>query len=224
MLKTSLVDQLYHILKERIMNLELKLGQKIDMQKIANEFGISQTPARDVLNRLVQEGLVKLVPRVGYYVMSLSPEDLTEIYDLRKMFECHALKSAINDTNEDKLREIKRISENMRGETGRKIKKAKFDEIDLRLHSLIINSTRNKRLKDLFLQVYGFVKISLWLGFDLDRALKEHIELIDALLEKNLPKSTRILEKHINNSVREARRLLRRYSMAKNKIFTANEV
>lgn len=224
MLKASLVDQLDHILKERIMNLELKLGQKMDTQKIANEFGISQTPVRDVLNRLVQEGLVRLVPRVGYYMVNLSSEDLTEIYDLRKMFECHVLKSAINGINKDELKEIKQRSEEVQGETDRKRKKAKFDEIDLKLHSLIISSARNKRLKDLFLQIYNFVRISLWLGLDLDRALKEHIELINAILEKNVSKSIQLLGKHIDNSLKEARQLLERYAIDKNKIFTADEV
>lgn len=222
MLKASLVDQLHHIFKERIMNLELELGQKIDMQKITNEFGISQTPVRDAFNRLVQEGLVRLVPRVGYYVVSLSREDITEIYDLRKMFECHALKSAINGIDEDKLRRIKQRSEEVQEETDRKRKKAKFDEIDLKLHSLIISSARNKRLRDLFLQIYNFVKISLWLGLDLDRALKEHIELINAILEKNVSRSIQLLEKHIDNSVKEARQLLKRHAITKNKIFTAD--
>jgi len=216
MLKASLVDQLHHIFKERIMSLELELGQKIDMQTIAKEFGISQTPVRDALNRLVQESLVRLVPRVGYYVVSLSSEDLREIYDLRKMFECHVLESAINDINEDELRKIRQRSEEIQGETDRKRKKAEFDEIDLKLHSLIISSARNKRLRDLFLQIYNFVRISLWLGLDLDRALKEHIELINAILEKNVSKSIQLLGKHIDNSLKEARRLLERYVITKN--------
>ncbi len=215
MLKASLVDQLHHIFKERIMNLELELGQKIDMQKIAEEFGISQTPVRDALNRLVQESLVRLVPRVGYYVVSLSSEDLREIYDLRKMFECHVLESAINDINEDELRKIRQKSEEVQGETDRKRKKAEFDKTDLKLHSLIISSARNKRLRELFLHVYNFVRISLWLGLDLDRGLKEHIELINAILEKNVSKSIQLLGKHIDNSLKEARRLLERYAIAK---------
>ena len=78
MLKENLVEQLYEIIKERIINLEMKLGQKINIQEISNEFNVSQTTIRDVLIRLSHEGLVTIAPRVGYFVIKASAEDLEE--------------------------------------------------------------------------------------------------------------------------------------------------
>ena len=213
MLRGSLVDQLYEIIKDRILNLELKLGQRINTQQIAGKFKISQTPVRDVLNRLAKDGLIKVVPRIGYYVVDPSSKDLREVYDLRKMFECYALRSGIENIDRKKLEKIKKRCEELRDKGDKKRKKAKFDETDRELHQLIINSSKNKRLQSLFSQIYGFVKISISLGVDLDRALPEHLDVINALLEKNLQKSIEALERHIDASAEEATQLFKRYSI-----------
>ena len=202
MLKSSLVDQLYDIIKERIVSLQLKLGKKIDVQKLAEEFGVSQMPVRDTLNRLSQNGLVNTRARVGYYVIKLSSEDMREIYDLRLMFELHALKTAVNDIKTDKLEKVDQGMRDLQKETNKERKKIKFGKLDRELHLLIIRNCNNQRLQKLFSQIYDFVKISQYLypdsGFEED--LKEHGALLESLLQRNLSKATKRLSQHINNA------------------------
>jgi DNA-binding GntR family transcriptional regulator len=212
-----LVDQLYEIIKERIVSLQLKLGEKIDVQKLAEEFGVSQTPVRDALNRLSQNGLVNTRARVGYYVVDLSEEDITEIYDLRKMFEGYVLESAIENIDFNELRQVKRKMEEIQQETDEKIKKAKFDETDRELHLLIIKNSNNKKLQNLFSQIYDFVRISISMGVEWKTSLKEHIALIDALQEKDLTKAEEILKEHIDNSRDNAIKALESSSHGYNK-------
>lgn len=85
-------------------------------------------------------------------------------------------------------------------EPDEKIRKAKFDETDRELHLLIIKNSNNKRLHNLFSQTYDFVRISISMGVKWEKSLKEHIALVDALLEKDLPRAKEILKEHINNS------------------------
>lgn len=200
MLISSLVDQIYDIVKERIVSLQLKLGEKIDVQKLAEEFGVSQTPIRDALNRLSQNGLINTRARVGYYVTDPSVEDIMEIYDLREMFESYALESAIENIKFDELRQLKRKMEEIQKETDEKTGKTKFNETDRELHLLIIKNSNNKRLQSLFSQIYDFVRISISMGVEWKKSLKEHIALVDALQEKDLTGAKEILKEHINNS------------------------
>ena len=92
----TMIDKIYTEIKNRIIRLEFKFNQKVNIQKISQEFGVSQTPIRDALNSLVKDGLVYVKPRVGYFVFKLTKKDLSEIYEVRKMIECFSLGKSIN--------------------------------------------------------------------------------------------------------------------------------
>ena len=199
-IETNLVDQIYNILREKIINLELKLGQRIDIKGLAEEFGVSQTPVREALNRLTKDRLVNVIPRRGYYVVKLSAEDMEEIYDIRKIFESYALESAIKNIEVNKLRKLKqRMMEQLQGEVTEQRRKTKF-ETDKKLHLLIIQSSYNKKLKEMYSQIYDFVKISQRMNPRFKKSLEEHIALIDAILEKDLEKARKLLMLHIDNA------------------------
>lgn len=210
MLKGSVVEQLYDILRERIVNLEIKLGEKINTQEIANEFNISQTPVRDVLSRLAHEGLVDVIPRIGYYVTKPSPEDLAEIYELRKMFECYALHSAVQNIDVNKLSCLKQKMKKIQKEKTLKKKISAYRKADAEFHSSIVRSANNnKRFRNLFSQIYNLVRVSQSVGLNWDTGLKEHISLIDAILEKNKDKASKTLETHLENAQKRGMRALK---------------
>ena len=211
MLTSSLVDQLYDIMKEKIVSLQLKLGEKIDVQELAEQFGVSQTPVRNALNRLSQNGLVNTRARVGYYVVNLSAEDITEIYDLRRMFEGYALEATIENIEFDELRRLKQKMERIQGKIDKKT--TEFEETDRELHLLIIKNSNNKRLQSLFSQIYDFVRISISMGLEWKESLKEHIALVEALQEKDLARAKEILKKHIDNSRDNAIKALQNSSL-----------
>ena len=211
MLTSSLVDQLYDIMKEKIVSLQLKLGEKIDVQELAEQFGVSQTPVRNALNRLSQNGLVNTRARVGYYVVNLSAEDITEIYDLRRMFEDYALEATIENIKFDELRRLKQKMQRIQGKIDEKT--TEFEETDRELHLLIIKNSNNKRLQSLFSQIYDFVRISISMGLEWKESLKEHIALVEALQEKDLARAKEILKKHIDNSRDNAIKALQNSSL-----------
>jgi len=199
-IEANLVNQICDILREKIINLELKLGQRIDIKKLAEEFEVSQTPIREALNKLIKDGLVTINPRRGYYVVKLLAKDMEEIYDLRKMFESYALESGIKNIEVNKLRKLKqKMIEQLQGEVTKQRRKVKF-ETDKKLHLLIIQSSYNKKLKEMYSQIYNFVKISQRMNPRFKKSLEEHIALIDAILEKDLEKAKKLLMLHIDNA------------------------
>jgi len=200
MIKNGLVEQVYGIIKDKIINLELNLGQRIDIQKIAAELGISQTPVREALNRLVKDRLISINPRKGYYVTDISPEDMEEIYDIRRIFEVYALDSAIENIDLHKLRKLKqKMEEELRGKITRKKRKTKF-EIDKQLHLLIVNSSKNKKLKEMYYEIYDFIKIFQRMNPGFKETLEEHITLIDTIIKKDTEEAKKLLAVHIENA------------------------
>ena len=75
----SITDQIYNIIKNRILMQEYKLGSKIDMNELAEEHEISIMPVRDALKRLSNQGLVTNKSRVGFFVRKFSEEEIRNI-------------------------------------------------------------------------------------------------------------------------------------------------
>jgi DNA-binding GntR family transcriptional regulator len=87
---TALSEKVYLILRTKILYHELKFGEKLLIDEIAHQLGVSRTPVKDAVNRLALEGLVEKVPRRGTFVTTLTLQDVVEILDLRLLLELYA--------------------------------------------------------------------------------------------------------------------------------------
>ncbi len=74
---------------------ELKPGERIRQEALAETLGASLIPVREALKTLQAEGQVTYVPRRGYFVTELHFEELVEIYGLRRILETEAVHRAI---------------------------------------------------------------------------------------------------------------------------------
>jgi len=198
---STIIDKIYNILKKRIINLEFKFNQKLNVKEIAQQFGVSQTPIRDALNNLVKDELVFVKPRVGYFIIKFTKNDLCEIYEVRKMIECFALENTINLNNKifkkyyekalkikDKLSKFENYDE--------------FNILDRDVHLNIVEESRNKQLIKMFFRIYSFVQISQNFDNTGERSLKEIdsiILLLEKILNKDILNAKAILREHIEN-------------------------
>ena len=199
MINQTVVDKIYNKLKEDIINLEVKLGERVYIKKISEDFDISQTPIREALSRLVKDGLIVYKPRKGYYVIQITCEDMEEIYDLRRMIEGYALEKGIKNIDQNKLKEILQKGIEMQKEPLKPKKPLKFCILDRELHITIVNSCLNGMIYKMYLQIYPLISISQQLDPLYERSMEEHILLINEILKGNVEKAKEILDKHIEN-------------------------
>ncbi|KQW53708.1 hypothetical protein ASC77_05445 [Nocardioides sp. Root1257] len=83
----SLVDRVTDELHRAILNGDIKPGAAVSIVELCEQFDVSHIPVREALRRLESEGLVSLRPGRSALVASLSPEDLADIYRLRRVIE-----------------------------------------------------------------------------------------------------------------------------------------
>ncbi len=93
-------------LRAMIVAGELRPGQRVNQDHIAELIGLSVAPLREALRVLEQEGQVTYRPRRGYFVTELRAEDLEEIYELRGLLDGHAARRALPTLDEDALERI----------------------------------------------------------------------------------------------------------------------
>jgi len=207
-LNKSLVDRLEEIISEKILGAELKLAQKINVVELKTEFGTSVTPIRDALNRLTQRGLVTISPRVGYYVKNLTIKDIEDVYNLRGILEIGALEKAINNIKKEELNSHTKMTLQLRNKVISGSKGVKFLREESP-HLLLINNCENKKLQEAYFKIYDYIEILLSMDPKGKETFDEHLQLIDALKNKDLKSAQKALKKHIENSKQTALRLIK---------------
>lgn len=129
-------------LREAILKGYLKPGEKIDQNEVAELLGVSRSPVRDALKKLAAEGLVQIHPYRGAIVAELSPEELDEIYMLRRTLEGLAARLAAAHIDEECLVVLREILQAM-DETE---DADKWIELNYRFHHTIYEAAKRPRL------------------------------------------------------------------------------
>src|SRR5690606_19198359 len=78
-----------------ILSGELPPDTQLEEQSLSERLGISRTPLRDAILKLIQDGLVVGIPYKGNFVKRFSPEEVEEIYEIRKLLEVKAIQLAV---------------------------------------------------------------------------------------------------------------------------------
>ncbi|MCA9555343.1 MAG: GntR family transcriptional regulator [Myxococcales bacterium] len=97
------------LLKQDILSGALPPGAELSQPALAGRFGVSRIPVRDALRDLAGQGLVEVIPNRGAYVISLSADEVREIYDLRILLECDCLARAAEKIQPKDFTEIERV-------------------------------------------------------------------------------------------------------------------
>jgi len=79
----SSVDRIYDQLKQMAMTYQFRPGEPLNEVELAASFGVSRTPLREVLNRLMAEGLLDFVPRKGFSCKPLDTQRVFDLYEVR---------------------------------------------------------------------------------------------------------------------------------------------
>ena len=199
----SLVDQIYSVLRDRIIEVTMEPGTRIVVQRLIEEFEVSETPVRVALAKLAHEGFVKLLPRRGYFVIKLTKKDLKEIYDLRILLESYAIDTATENMDPAKLKKIYRDFERLRETNNSKRREKESLKIDEGFHLEIVRNCDNKRAQELFYRIYDFVRISQKMHKRIDQDIGEHTAIVRVLLDKKKEEAEKLLVQHLENA-REA--------------------
>ena len=102
-------DRVYEAVKARVIARDFPQGERIYLQPIADELGVSTMPVREAFNRLAAEDLVIKAPRKGFIAKTLSEEDLLGHYELTRLLLVNELE-ALDAARRRKLTEFEPIA------------------------------------------------------------------------------------------------------------------
>ena len=97
------------LLEEAILEGELKPGERLRAEALAQRFGTSRTPIREALLQLEAHGLVEVEPNRGAVVKTFDREDLRDLYEVRALIEPHAAARAAKRIDADSLQRLEAL-------------------------------------------------------------------------------------------------------------------
>lgn len=188
----------YRKIKERIIECEYAPGTIINEVQICEQLGISRTPVREAISRLESEGFIKVLPKKGIYVIDISLNDVMQIFQVRLEIEPFTLRLAAPRLPREELlafreRIVKNDTEVHDG-----------FRLDAALHLFFIEHCGNRFLIDMMRQVFAQNNRVTISTHQNEAALneqlqKEHLALIDLMLEGRVEEATAAMETHIRS-------------------------
>ncbi|WP_289041182.1 GntR family transcriptional regulator [uncultured Zobellia sp.] len=194
----ELSDQAYNMVRAMIISKELKPGQKIVQDKLAEDLGISRTPLRTALQMLEGEGLIDSVPRRGVIVKEFSDYEIVEIYECRAALEGVAIRLFTERATVGEIASLKSMFKPfLQGE----IDLEEYKRVDAEFHVAIMKGSKNEYLHRLFRQ--GNLLVSMdaigLLRFP-DETLAEHMNIIDAIEKRDADLAESLAKLHLNKT------------------------
>lgn len=196
-------NEVYEILKERILYNQLKPGERLIETKIAKELDVSRTPVREALKQLEQEELVTYYPRRGSIVSEVSVRDGMDLYDIREYLEVLAVQDICVRSSNEEIEEMGLVIEEM----DRKYEEKDYEALEKLMFDWtfgILNYIPNEHLSNFLGQIYQKLqrigKLSLNNEKEIILAYEETKRLYRAIKLKDIEESKKLAKIHVINA------------------------
>jgi len=198
-------NTIYKELKTKIMSGKLLPGSSLVEREISDEYSISRTPVREILWRLASDGLLEQEPSRGYIIRKISLEEIFNIFQSREGVEGMATRLACQKGDAKFFSKINEIR--------KKIKEVDIEKntqegvfFGRNLHDLIITTANNNflsefynKLRDLTALTRNITQKSVFIE---KKSQELHLEIINALEERDEEKSEYCMREHLRTTCR----------------------
>ncbi|WP_407332845.1 GntR family transcriptional regulator [Enterovibrio sp. 27052020O] len=191
---------------EAIVSGKFASGSKISEPELSRELGVSRGPLREAMMRLESMGLVERVPHVGARVVAISAAQLSDIYAVREALEGMAIRQACQHITAQEIEALKKLLHRHQQHIDDVDGATYFHQQgDFDFHYRIIQASRNDKLISLLCdELYHLVRMyrtqSTRTQSRPERALDEHVQILNALEERDADLAEMLMRRHIKRS------------------------
>jgi DNA-binding GntR family transcriptional regulator len=205
----SIREQIYEAIQKSIVNNIYKPGEELQIDRLAEEFGVSTTPIREALIRLESSGLVHLIPNKGARVTAFREGDIRDTWEVRKLLEPYAAGlTAELDVNPE-IQELNAAFDVLeKGPQDGNL----YIQSDIRLHELLYVHLSNELLKETLHNILQRSMRMRYFAEDVSKmhdqvvreVISEHKQILQALAAKDREKTVEAVHRHIENGEQRA--------------------
>lgn len=199
--QTTLADQAYKVIRGRILNGDMALGEFVREQDVSAALGVSRTPVREALGRLASEGFLERIPHRGFRVPEEPLDTLLELYPIVSALELLAGRLALPQLTADDVAGLRSINRELAdsiesGDVRRRI------ELNNRFHHFLCERSGSGRLSDLLDDLRSQLsRLEHWFYSQQNRteeSIAQHDELIQAIEAGDHERALAVLESNMS--------------------------
>lgn len=193
----------YHTIRDAIRDGTYQPGMQLREEQLAAEIGVSRTPVRDALRRLLADGLVETRRNYGTFVTDLTPAEVLEVFEIRALLEGYAARKAAENITGEEIRELERLATEMESLSGSEDDRLNgFARLNRDFHLVLARASRSRRLEKMLSQMFEvplepLKQYRLHRLINITRSNRQHREIIEALRERNPSWAALRLESHL---------------------------
>lgn len=217
--KDNLYEKAYAFVTDLLTRGKLKPGQKLSEPSLAAECGVSRTPMREAVRRLVEEGVLYQIIKSGTYVAGVGVREVCDAYEIRSAIESTLLERTVPNLTKRDLSELEQHCKRMYRAicAMRKAKmaimtgqpEADFLAADIAFHQLFLRASGNTLAEKIIANTY---RRNQFFGTHshqrtlrhVANAWRYHCEILKACQRKDAESAAHWLKCHIASSRRDA--------------------
>jgi DNA-binding GntR family transcriptional regulator len=206
------VQRVYEEIKNGILDETYEPGRALPEIPLAQKYGVKRTRIRQIFQKLERDTLVEIIPARGAFVKPISMIEFQEIFEIREALEGIAARLAARKRRDEDIEKIIKEFEALKDDQPDDNLEGKV-RTGGTLHEFILRSAGNKKiisiLEPLQIQVTRIWKRGILLSPErINKAFKEHIEILAVLKAKNEAMSEQKMREHISNAFKDYVRVL----------------
>lgn len=211
------VDRIHDEVRQMAVEYRFKPGERLNESDLSKELGVSRTPLREALNRLVAEGYLAFRPGQGFFCRGLSPTEVFDLYDTRVAIEAAAARLSCDRATPEEIELIRAFIKTAEPH----LKHHVIDELvtfDEKFHTRLAALSQNAELQRILANINGRIRFVRCIYME-NRDIKndEHLAILNLIEVGAADAADQLVRKHIgrrreeiNGAVREG--LFRIYS------------
>ncbi|MHB1104366.1 MAG: GntR family transcriptional regulator [Devosia sp.] len=205
-------EHAYITLRSEILNGNFAEGERLTEAMLAETLGLSRTPVRDALGRLIVEGLVARGPGYGVRVVSFSEDEIGQVFAIRELLETYAVKRAALEADEDDIAALRALADEMKSYIPPQSESdlTRLSAANQEFHKRIILAAGSPRLATLLNMTIDMALVfrtyRLYSQRDLLRSSRHHEEIVDAIEGREPQWAASVMRSHLLAAAATARR------------------
>lgn len=199
----TLRQQTYRIIKDKIVCLQIKPGERLFEADLAKDLSMGRTPVREAILMLENEKLVECNDKQGYIVRKLSREEAYDFFAIRMVIEDFAIPLIIKGLTDDTIKELEQNIEKVKGY----MEKNDFPNIirhETGFHEILYRTANSKAFIEV---ISGIVDKFQWLRAialsapgGVQQSLDEHMKILDAYKARDISEIRKMTKLHIRDA------------------------
>jgi DNA-binding GntR family transcriptional regulator len=203
--ETSIVERVYAQLRELAIRFELLPGDRVNEVELAKQFGVSRTPLREALNRLVSDGFLTFVAGKGFFRRSLDVKEIFDLYEMRQKLEMGLAELAVERATEVQIQEIRDfLAVSMKEDPSRTVNE--LVALDEEFHERMAALSGNLEMQHTLRTVNARIRFIRWVNMENGRrrlTQGEHNAILEAVAQRNAEQARALLHAHIDGRLEQ---------------------